>query len=629
MAQKIDTKTKTQTGSNALITLVAITGMLVLVNFFISPQFFGRADLTDQGVHTLSDASKEVVQDLEDVTVRIFISDSLPDSIKQGYRRIKLRGVARAFLDKLEEYQAYSDGNMSLIRVDEDIEKQAEKAKVELFASDEAKVEGAKLEFNRFALGATFHYKNVKEVYPLALRPAEYEQEITWILSRLKDKYEKSLLLKDMLSSGKAVFDGVQTCNDAIQKAVGSNEKPSEDEDGLKGLIASAEQTGRDLTALRAQKEQLDKVCTKIQGLMADNQQALRKHKNEYVDILLASVSQYQNAYQQFSSALTEPEDQIAMTALQVAPALDELFKNIDSDHENLINSPGRKRIGIVCGHGEFCPFPNPKKVVQKEMAAIMGQGNALIQQFITQAEQLETRINQTNDGVGQFIKRKMKKDITRLDLSKPIDKSVDALIIMGPDQNLGDLALYHLDQFILQGRSVVVFEKTWDVSILNIQPATEFTETDKPNYSALAETPPGLRELLGHYGIQINSDLILEPFQHEPILITQWREFRGRLMPAGQGVAPFPLLPTIQDLNRENALFVSEENITLPYASSLTLKPSGELNVESLAATSPQTVVRDTAELGAVPLLPPDTLRMARAASPTGSVPVVAYAMG
>ena len=48
-----------------------------------SPKFFGRIDLTDKGIHTLDDASIAVVQSLED-TVRIFISDPLPDTIKRG-----------------------------------------------------------------------------------------------------------------------------------------------------------------------------------------------------------------------------------------------------------------------------------------------------------------------------------------------------------------------------------------------------------------------------------------------------------------------------------------------------------------------------------------------------------------
>ena len=415
MSNAIDSKTKSKTGSNAMVTLLATAAILVLINFFVSPKLFGRLDLTDKGIHTLDKASIEVIGELDEVTVRVFISEPLPDTIKRGYRTVRLRGVARAFVDKLEEYQAYSNGKMTVVRVRDDVEEEADKAKLTLFTSDEAKIEGARVEFDQFALGATFHYKNVKEVYPLALRPAEFEQEITWILSRLKNKYEKTLLQKDMLSSGKAVFDAVKACQSSLTDALDSGGTGSGSSvEGLKGLIASAEQSGEQLKALQNQKEGLDKTCDKIQTTLTEHQAALRKHNNEYVDILLDGISEYRSAYQQFSDSLASTQPEVAQAALQIGPALGQVFRSIDNDHENLMNSPGRKRIGIVCGHGEFCPFREDQPLVQKELGAIMGQQNPMVQQFMGQAEQLEERINGVNEGVGNFIKREMKKDIVK-----------------------------------------------------------------------------------------------------------------------------------------------------------------------------------------------------------------------
>ena len=127
MSQPMDNKTRTKTSSNALITLVATTAIILLVNAYVAPRVFGRIDLTDKGIHTLDPASIAVVESLEEVTVRLFISDPLPDTIKQGYRTIRLRGVARAFQDKLEEYQAYSNGRMTIERVRDKVEEEADK----------------------------------------------------------------------------------------------------------------------------------------------------------------------------------------------------------------------------------------------------------------------------------------------------------------------------------------------------------------------------------------------------------------------------------------------------------------------------------------------------------------------
>ena len=66
-------------------------------------------------------------------------------------------------------------------------------------------------------------------------------------------------------------------------------------------------------------------------------------------------------------------------------------------------------------------------------MAAIMGQQNPMVQQFMGQAEQLEERINQINEGVGNFIKRQMKKDIVQIDLAKSVPNDVEALVIWVP----------------------------------------------------------------------------------------------------------------------------------------------------------------------------------------------------
>ena len=103
MASSIDRKARRAAGSNALVTLLAIIGTLVLIHFFVSPRVFGRLDLTQKSVHTLHDASRNIVGDLEGLTVRVFISDPLPESTKRGYRVVSLRGVAREFRDRLEE----------------------------------------------------------------------------------------------------------------------------------------------------------------------------------------------------------------------------------------------------------------------------------------------------------------------------------------------------------------------------------------------------------------------------------------------------------------------------------------------------------------------------------------------
>ena len=61
--------------TQALIRVLLVLGILAVINF-ISIRFFGRLDLTAQGVYTLSDASRTLVSSLDDrVTVRAYFTE--------------------------------------------------------------------------------------------------------------------------------------------------------------------------------------------------------------------------------------------------------------------------------------------------------------------------------------------------------------------------------------------------------------------------------------------------------------------------------------------------------------------------------------------------------------------------
>src|SRR5690606_18279225 len=139
---------------------------------------------------------------LDDLEVRVYISPDLPETVRDpSGQEIVLRGVAQKLRDKLEEYRSYSDGKMTLTWVTDDVVEQARKANLQIFSGEEATARDNRLEFKQYALGASFHYKNVKAELPLAFYPEFYEFEITRILLRLKDKAEHSLLMKDVLAA--------------------------------------------------------------------------------------------------------------------------------------------------------------------------------------------------------------------------------------------------------------------------------------------------------------------------------------------------------------------------------------------------------------------------------------------
>ena len=636
MASSIDRKARRAAGSNALVTLLAIIGTLVLIHFFVSPRVFGRLDLTQKSVHTLHDASRAIVGDLEGLTVRVFISDPLPESTKRGYRVVSLRGVAREFRDRLEEYRAYSNGSMTLSTVTENILEEAEKARLELLTNDEARVaSGGTLQFARFALGATFHYKNVKEVYPLAADPTRFEHDITSLLFRLKEKHAKSLLMADVLSDGKLIYEGVKQCHDAIQATMERSEGTEENGGQLKALLDAAERQTDDLEALKTAKEtQISPACDAIADVLAEKSPTLHAHANPYLETLLLRIDGFVKLYQSFDAALSSSDSNQQMAAFQSGELIRQVFSEVDRDHENLMNSPGQKRIGIVCGHGEYCPFPSNRTFIDPNVGRMLGQQNPMVQQFMTQAGQIEQKIRQINEGHNNLFRRWMGFDIARIDLLEAVPTDIESLLVMGASKSMTERELYHLDQFALRGKSVAIFTRNWDVSLLNLEPPKAFGEEARTDKFALAENSANIDALLEHHGVKVHRNLVMEPESHEAILLTELRRMpTGQLAPMGSGIAPYPLLPTFTDVHRESPLMLNVDSLTLPYASTLTVTPAASarpgFQATPLMHTSPNAVIRDGGELQQIPIMPPENVRMLKREKPSGRAIVAMSVQG
>src|SRR5262245_7449009 len=92
-------KVKTGTKANAFTGLVLLS--LIAINL-IGRRVYGRADLTQDKVYTLSPASKALVKGLKDpVIVKAYLSKEVPPQVGQIQRHVR---------DLLDEYKAASGG---------------------------------------------------------------------------------------------------------------------------------------------------------------------------------------------------------------------------------------------------------------------------------------------------------------------------------------------------------------------------------------------------------------------------------------------------------------------------------------------------------------------------------------
>jgi hypothetical protein len=591
------TKSGRTARGNAWVSAFLILGILVLVNV-LGVWVFGRLDLTDTGRYSLSPVSREAARAIDPVEVQVFISEDLPATISGGYGQERdIRGVAREFTDRLQEYQSYSGGRLRVVLVRDDIENKARDARLELFTGKQAEVEDGRLEFRKYALGATFQYRNHMEVFPLALEPEFFEFEITRILLRLKEKEEKSRGMEDVLAAGAGLADAARACHDRIE----AFRKSGKDADGLSALVGG----GGFFQAFRSGVAEWKQLCDPLTGVLSRIEPM--RSRNELLDSLATTGRSFVDTVDLMAALGSDSQADNSELAT-AADRLEQLWALLEQDHENLKNSPGRKSIGFLCGHREFCPFADPKPFMRPELLQVMGQSNPLVQQFAMQAKQIEDQINLINEQLrkGLFSRRGL--SVVRIGPGEKIPDDVEVLLVYGAERHLPDRDLYRIDQFLLSGRSVLVFLNPWEVSVYNFRATADGLGQDAMTMDELRRQahPTNLDDFLAHHGVRPVRNLVIEPRSHDAITLIQLQK-QGQYTIQSQRQFPYPLLPTFTDLDSSHALVRRLPGITLPYAQTLEVtdevRSRQGVEVVELIRSSPESIA--TSE--DVPLSPPD----------------------
>ena len=158
--------------------LILIGAILVVVNL-IGLTVFGRLDLTDDGVYSLSDASISLVEDLDDpVTFKAYFTDELPAPYSSNRRFLK---------DKLDDYRAYGGNNVQYRFVDpgedESLAEEAQRyrippVQIQVIEKDNVQLKNA-------YMGLAIEYGGEREVIPVVQDLSTLEYDITSAVRRL------------------------------------------------------------------------------------------------------------------------------------------------------------------------------------------------------------------------------------------------------------------------------------------------------------------------------------------------------------------------------------------------------------------------------------------------------------
>ena len=169
--------------SNAILYALFVVGVVVLVNL-IGTRFFGRLDLTENKVYTLSQPSRDLVKKLPDfLTVKAFISSDLPPEIKTMSRYVR---------DMVDEYRTSSNGKFRWEAIpdsDKNIDQDANHCKVDKIQIQVLR--DTKFEMGSYYLGLCFLYGDKMESIPQISRAEGLEFEISSLIKKLTVKKKK------------------------------------------------------------------------------------------------------------------------------------------------------------------------------------------------------------------------------------------------------------------------------------------------------------------------------------------------------------------------------------------------------------------------------------------------------
>ncbi len=180
-----DSKKKRIYASNAVLYAVFVIGAVVVVNL-LGTRVFGRIDLTENHIYTLSQPSKDLVKKLPDyLSVKAFLSEKdLPPQLATATRYVR---------DLIDEYRTSSNGKFRWSAIDptndKKLEEEATRCKVQKIQVQVLKQQ--KFELGAYYLGLCLEYSGQIESIPQVAQIEGLEYQISSLIKRMTQKKKK------------------------------------------------------------------------------------------------------------------------------------------------------------------------------------------------------------------------------------------------------------------------------------------------------------------------------------------------------------------------------------------------------------------------------------------------------
>jgi ABC-2 type transport system permease protein len=453
------------------LTLVA----LVLANV-ASTTLFMRHDLTANGVYSLSKASRRVVESLsEPLTIHVFFTRNLP---------APYNGVERYLRDLFEEYAVFANRHFNYRFYDVS----AEEGDITPEARENQKIANAygihpiqiqaiekdEVKFQRAYMGMVMIHGDLIEQIPTVTATEGLEYRITTAIQKMNNKIGALLGLRD-----KILVELVQSSTlNAVAPLVGLKQLPE--------LPAQVEQTVQELNAKHYGKLEYRRVTPDAE---ADIEEVSRKFNLLALSWPASSDGRLAAGRGVIGMVLTQGERQITLPVLEAIriPILGTQYKLAGpEDVERMVSQGVESLIDIHADLGYLADH----RTVRLTPAGMPG-GGPEDQEALTNFREM----------VSQSYSLK---SIPLAEQSLP--ENIACLVIAKPREPFSDYALYQIDQFLMQGKSLAVF----------LDPYEEVPQAGQPSplggrSSLFKPISTGLEKLLEHYGVQVKPAYVLD----------------------------------------------------------------------------------------------------------------------
>lgn len=459
---------------------IAYLVVVVLVNVVGLTLSF-RADLTSGGVYSLSEASKQVVSTLsEPLTINVFFTRNLPAPHNNTERYLN---------DLLEEYAVHSnkyfnyrfyDVSAEEGDIDEDAKRNQEMARnYGIYPVQIQNIEQDEVKFQNAYMGMVMIHGDVIEKLPAITTTEGLEYTITSKIEKLNNKISALVNLKEPVQV-KLFFSSA--LGDVAPQLRMNNlmEVPSRIEsivDELKkkyyGKIAF---TRLDPTADPSLDEQVARynILTLRWPSMKD------RSGNEVLAAGHASagiVVEWGDMYESMPliSVINLP---LFGTQYQLAN-MEELEEKLGELIDDVIDI--NKKIGYLSDYGTPPMGRMPQIPNMPQQQDALGNFNGLLSETYS--------INNIRLKDGE------------------IPEGIDCLIIAGPREPLSDYALFQIDQFLMEGKSLAIFLDSFE----EIMPSQEQGWDSYNRGPVYRPINSGLEKLLNHYGVGMKKSYVLD----------------------------------------------------------------------------------------------------------------------